>query len=270
MDLTGSTVPKLGLGTWQNTGTQCSDVVRTALETGYRHIDTAELYENERAVGVGIADAAIDRDDVFLATKVLHPRNVDGELTRTAIRAAIRGCLGRLGVASIDLMYVHWPGDYDLELVHTTLAEARDEGLLGAVGVSNYGPEHVDTAVDIDPEIVANQIELHPLLPLPDLRSHFQDVGLDVVAYAPLAHGKVFDVPELQSIAEKHDVSVARVTLAWLLEHDVAAVPKATSSAHITDNWESRTLDLDETDVNRIDRIDRRERLFDPDYGPDW
>ncbi|MFB6205058.1 MAG: aldo/keto reductase [Haloglomus sp.] len=266
-----SPVPRLGLGTWQNTAfDQCRESVRTALELGYRHVDTAELYENERAVGAGVEAAAVDREDVFLATKVLHPRAVEGDVTRASIRAAVEGCLDRLGVDAVDLLYVHWPADYDLELVHATLADLRDEGRLDGVGVSNYLPEHVDAALTVDPDIVANQVELHPLLPQPDLREYCAEVGVDVVAYAPLAHGDVFDVPELQQVANDQGVSVARVALAWLLEKGVAAVPKATSEAHIRDNWHARDLGLSDAAVATIDGIDRRERRFDADYAPDW
>lgn len=271
MALVDSPIPRLGLGTWQNTEfEQCRDSVRTALEVGYRHVDTAELYENERPVGAGLDAADVPRDDVFLATKVLHPRAVEGELTRTNLREAVEGCLDRLGVDSVDLMYVHWPDEWDLDLVHTTLAELRDEGLVDGVGVSNYEPRHVEAALEIDPDIVANQVELHPLLPQADLREYCADAGVDVVAYAPFAHGEVFDVDALQTVADDLGVSVAQVTLAWLREKGVAAVPKATSESHIRDNWQSRDLDLDAEAVAAIDGIDRRERFFDPDYAPDW
>ncbi|MFC7228885.1 aldo/keto reductase [Salinirubellus salinus] len=265
-----SPIPRLGLGTWQNTDfDQCRESVRTAIEVGYRHVDTAELYENERPVGAGVAAAGVPREDVYLATKVLHPREA-GDVTRASIRAAVEGCLDRLAVDAVDLLYVHWPSDYDLDLVHSTLAELRDDGLTDGVGVSNYEPEHVDTALETDPAILANQVECHPLLPQGDLREHCADVGVDVVAYAPLAHGHVFDVPELQSVAEDHGVSVPRVTLAWLRAKGVAAVPKATSEAHVRDNWASRDLDLSDADVATIDGIERTERFFDPDYAPDW
>jgi 2,5-diketo-D-gluconate reductase B len=264
-------VPRLGLGTWQNTDVeQCRESVRTALELGYRHVDTAELYDNEEAVGAGIAAADVDREDVFLATKVLHPRRVEGDLSRAKIRADVEGCLSRLGVERVDLMYVHWPSGYDLDLVHATLADLRDEGLLDDVGVSNYEPEHVDAALATDPDIVANQVELHPLLPQADLREYCREVGVEVVAYAPLAHGDVFDVPALGRVADQRGVSVAQVTLAWLRAHGVAAVPKATGEAHIRDNWESLSLALSEEDVAAIDEIERTERFFDPDYAPEW
>ena len=274
MVVADSPVPRLGLGTWQNTDPeQCAESVRTALEVGYRHIDTAELYDNEGPVGEGVRVADVDREGVYLATKVLHPRAVDGsaeDLDREAVRTAVEGCLDRLGVASVDLMYVHWPAEWDLDLVHSTLAACRDDGLVGGVGVSNYEPAHLETALEVDPDIVANQVELHPLLPQADLREYCADVGVDVVAYAPLAHGSVFEVPELEAVAEERGISVPRVTLAWLLELGVAAVPKATGGAHIRDNWAARELELTDEELAAIDGVDREERFFDPDYAPGW
>ena len=274
MVVADSPVPRLGLGTWQNTDPeQCAESVRTALEVGYRHIDTAELYDNEEPVGEGVRTAEVDREDVYLATKVLHPRAVDGDpgdLDRAQVRAAVRGCLDRLGVDSVDLLYVHWPAQWDLELVHAALAECRDDGLVGGVGVSNYEPAHLRATLDTDPGVVANQVECHPLLPQADLREYCADVGVDVVAYAPLAHGSVFDVPELQEVAGGRGVSVPRVTLAWLLELGVAAVPKATGEDHIRDNLAARRLELTADELATIDAIDRQERFFDPDYAPGW
>jgi 2,5-diketo-D-gluconate reductase B len=269
--LTDSPVPRLGLGTWQNTDPeQCAESVRTALDMGYSHVDTAELYDNEGPVGEGIRTAETSRESVYLATKVLHPRNVDGEPTRESVRGAVEGCLDRLGVDRVDLLYVHWPVDYDLELVHGTLAACRDDGLVDGVGVSNYEPDHVERALETDPEVVANQVECHPLLSQEPLRESCAEVGVDVVAYAPLAHGNVFEVDVLEGVADRHGVSVPQVTLAWLREKGIAAVPKATSEEHIRDNWESRTLDLDSAEVEAIDGIEREERFFDPDYAPEW
>jgi len=271
MALVDPPVPRLGLGTWQNTDPErCRRSVRTALEVGYRHVDTAELYGNERPVGDAIAAADVPREAVYLATKILHPKRVDGDLTRAGVRAEVRGCLDRLGVESVDLLYVHWPADYDLELVHGTLADLRDEGLIDAVGVSNYTVEHLRTALETDTEVVANQVELHPLLPQDDFRARCTELGVDVVAYAPFAHGNVFDVLELREVADANGVSIARVTLAWLRELGVAAVPKATGADHIRDNWASRELELADEEITTIEGIDRTERFFDSEYAPDW
>ncbi|APW99165.1 aldehyde oxidoreductase [Halobiforma lacisalsi AJ5] len=263
---TASGVPMLGLGTWQNTDAEaCTESVRTALEMGYRHIDTAQAYDNEEAVGEGIERADVDREDVFLATKIW----IDN-LSREDVLETARESLDRLGVDYVDLLYVHWPArEYDPEETLAAFDQLYDEGLIENVGVSNFLPEQLEEAAEIlDAPILANQVELHPLLPQERLREACAANDVEVVAYSPLARGEVFDQPEIGEVAEKHGVSEAQVSLAWLREKGVIAIPKATGEAHIRDNWESLSLDLDDEDVEAIDAIDARERQVDPDFGP--
>jgi len=259
-------MPTLGIGTWQNTDPEeCANAVATALEMGYRHVDTAQAYDNEAAVGEGLARAAVPRDDVFLATKVW----ID-QLAHDDVVASTEESLEKLGVDYLDLLYIHWPaGAYDPADTLAAFDDLYDEGLIERIGVSNFEPEGVTEAVETaDAPIFANQIECHPLLPQDELRTHCADHGVDVVAYSPLARGRVFDVPEISDVADKHGVSEAQVSLAWLREKGVTAIPKATSETHIRDNWASRVLDLDDEDVSKIDGIDRTERQVDPDFAP--
>ncbi|WP_368276167.1 aldo/keto reductase [Halorussus marinus] len=260
-------MPRLGLGTWQNTeGDQCAESVRTALEAGYRHIDTAQAYDNEESVGEGIAAADVDREDVFLATKIWTSNLAHDDVLSTAEES-----LDKLGVDYVDLLYVHWPAnEYDPEGTLSAFDQLYEEGLIENVGVSNFEPRHLDEAREIlDAPVFANQVEMHPLLPQDELVEYGREHDVNLVAYSPLARGEVFDVPEIQDIAEKHDASPAQVSLAWLLQRDgVAAIPKATSEEHILDNWGARDLDLDDEDVAKIESIDTRERQVDPDFGP--
>lgn len=259
-------MPLLGLGTWENTEPEaCANAVATALETGYRHVDTAQIYGNEAAVGEGLARAGVDRDEVFLATKVwIDHLDRDGVIESTA------ESLDRLGVDRVDLLYVHWPcRTYDPAETLPALADLRDRGLTDRIGISNFEPEQVDRATEaVDAPIFANQIEIHPLLPQEDLVAHCRARGIEVVAYSPLARGAVFDVPELTAVAEKHGVSEAQVSLAWLRDRGLAAIPKATGADHVRDNWRSLDLDLDAEDRARIDGIERRDRRVDPDWAP--
>nr|WP_210423484.1 aldo/keto reductase [Halorussus marinus] len=260
-------MPRLGLGTWQNTeGDQCAESVRTALEAGYRHIDTAQAYDNEESVGEGIAAADVDREDVFLATKIWTSNLAHDDVLSTAEES-----LDKLGVDYVDLLYVHWPAnEYDPEGTLSAFDQLYEEGLIENVGVSNFEPRHLDEAREIlDAPVFANQVEMHPLLPQDELVEYGREHDINLVAYSPLARGEVFDVPEIQDVAEKHDASPAQVSLAWLLQRDgVAAIPKATSEEHILDNWGARDLDLDDEDVAKIESIDTRERQVDPDFGP--
>ena len=263
---TANGMPMLGLGTWQNDDPeQCAETVRTALETGYRHIDTAQIYENEAAVGEGIARADVDREEVFLATKVWISNLAYDDVLETT-----RESLDRLGVDYVDQLYVHWPArTYDAEETLSAFDELYDEGLIENVGISNFEPEQVHEAVDIcDAPILANQVELHPLLPREDVREACENAGVEVVAYSPLARGAVFDRPEIREVAEKHGVSEAQVSLAWAREKGVTTIPKATGEDHLGDNWESLTLELDREDINTIDSIDETNRTIDPDFAP--
>jgi diketogulonate reductase-like aldo/keto reductase len=260
-------MPMLGIGTWQNEDPdQCEESVRTALETGYRHVDTAQAYGNEPAVGDGIAAADVSREDIFLATKVWIDR-----LDHDGVVESTEESLEKLGVDTLDLLYVHWPSrTYDPEKTLPALESLKDRGLIDRIAVSNFEPHHIDEAREVlDGPIFANQVEMHPLLQQAELREYAAEADIELVAYSPLIRGRVFDVPELTAVAEKHGVSEAQVSLAWLREKGVTAIPKATSEAHIRDNWESAALTLDDEDVATIDGIDETDRQIDPGFGPD-
>lgn len=259
-------MPMVGLGTWEMTDpTVCRNAVETALETGYRHVDTAQAYGNETHVGEGIAAADVPREEVFLATKVWRD-----ELHREGVLETTRTSLERLGVDSVDLLYVHWPSDaYDPEETLGAFDQLHDEGLIDRIGISNFEPDQIAEAAETaETPIFANQVEMHPLLQQESIRAACREHDIEIVAYSPLARGDVLDVPELQEIAEKHDATAAQVSLAWLRRKGVTAIPKAASENHIHDNWESLSLELDDADIDLIDGIDRRERKVDPSWAP--
>ena len=261
-------MPVLGLGTWENDEpAQCTESVANALDAGYRHVDTAQIYGNEAAVGKGIAESDVDRDDIFLASKVW----ID-QLSPADVAASTRESLDKLGVDAVDLMYVHWPaGEYEPEETLPAFAELRDDGLVDRIGVSNFEPHHLDAATDALGEApFANQVEMHPLLRQEELREYADANDVELVAYSPLARGEILDDPAIVDIAEKHGVSAAQVSLAWLREKGVTAIPKATGIDHIRDNLASVDLTLDDEDVERIDSLGRTDRQLNPDFGPDW
>ena len=261
-------MPMLGLGTYgMEAYDECFGSVRAGLGMGYRHLDTAEGYDNEEAVGDAIAESAVDREDLFVATKV-GPENLAYDHVLTAAEES----LDRLGVDSLDLLYVHWPtGEYEPTDTLDAFAELREEGLIGEIGVSNFTVELLEEAVEISEEpVFANQVEMHPLLPQTELRQFCarDDVDVELVAYSPIARSDVEDVEELQDVADKHDATPAQVSLAWLREKEVTAIPKATSQGHLRENWLSLAVDLDGADVDKIDAIEERRRLVDPDEAP--
>lgn len=259
-------MPTLGIGTWENEDPdECTESVRTSLDMGYRHVDTAQAYGNEESVGEGIAQSGISRADIFLATKVWK-----SNLAHDDVIASTHDSIDKLGVDSLDLLYTHWPaGEYDAEDTLPAFAELKDEGTIDRIGVSNFEPEHLDEAREVlDEPIFANQVEMNPLLPQEELRVYCDDHDIELVAYSPLARGKVFEVDELTEIAEEHDASAAQVSLAWLREKEVTVIPKATSEAHIRDNWESLGLELHDEDIEKIDNISTRERQVEPPFAP--
>ena len=259
-------LPPLGLGTANNDDPEtCAQTVVEALDVGYRHVDTAQMYGNEAAVGDGLARSDVAREDVVLATKV-HPENLAPE----DVLASTRESLDRLGVDAVDLLYVHWPtGAYDPETTLPAFDEVREMGLTEHVGVSNFTPDLFEEAREIlDAPIAAHQVECHPQLRQDDLRALAREDDHHLVAYSPLARGEIFDDPVLRSIAEKHGVSVAQVCLAWgVAQESVVPIPKATGD-HVAENFAALDVDLDEDDLDRIDAIEEEHRLIDPDDAP--
>jgi len=256
-------LPSPGLGTSGNDDFEaCAETVRRALERGYRHVDTAEMYDNEAAVGEGIERAAVDRESVFVATKV-HPDN----LAPADVREATRESLDRLGLERVDLLYVHWPiGEYDPETTLPAFDELSEAGLTRHVGVSNFTPDLLAEARGLlDAPVFAHQVECHPWLPQAELRAVAREHGHYLVAYAPVMQGAADEEPVLVDVAEKHGITPHQASLAWLSSLDrVVPIPKGTGD-HVEENLRAREVQVDEADRERIAGIDRRERLVDPD-----
>jgi len=202
---------------------------------------------------------------VFVATKVW----IDS-LSYDAVIETTEQSLQRLGVDSVDLLYVHWPaGEYDPEQTLGAFDELVERGRTKAVGVSNFEPDQLREAIEIsEAPIIANQIECHPLFKQPELRAACEECGVDLVAYSPIARGAVFEDETLREIAGDHGASPAQVSLAWLRQRGCVSIPKATSEAHIRDNYASLSVTLSESELERIDALDDRERRVDPDFGP--
>lgn len=255
-----------GLGTYSLTGEEGTDIIRTALESGYRHVDTARLYGNESEVGDAL-DAAVEREDVLVATKVAHAEET--EPTPNYVRTAVEESRDQLGIDRIDLLYHHWPRhESDIETVLPVFEELVDEGAVANVAVSNYPIRYLERIEElIDIPIVANQIEMHPLLQQTELYDYLRERNIHLVAYSPIAQGEVFDVPELVNIAEKHDTTPASVSLAWLLDKEgVTPVPRSSSPEHIRANLAACDLTLDGDDIATIESIDREKRLENPEW----
>ena len=252
----------LGLGTsGLDDPDVCTETVVTALEAGYRHVDTAQMYDNETAVGAGIAAADVDRDDVVVATKI-HPENLAPE----DVRETAHESLDRLGLERVDLLYVHWPiRTYDATATLPVFDELRDAGVTDHVGISNFTPELVREAREIlDSPIAAHQVECHPRFKQSELRGLARELDHHLVGYSPLGQGDLLDDAVLTDVAERNGASPAVVALAWALERDVVPIPKSTGD-HVTENLNAIDLDLPSADLDAIDGLADGDRLIDPD-----
>jgi diketogulonate reductase-like aldo/keto reductase len=252
VSIDGESVPKLGLGTWRLTGERCYEAVRNALEMGYRHVDTAARYGNEREVGRAIADSDVDREDVFLTTKVwgLHA-------SESGVHRSARGSLERLGVDRVDLLLIHWPNPVvSIGETDGALADVRREGLTRHVGVSNYSQSRLGTAIGAsEAPIFADQVQMHPHRPRRSLREFCREEDVMLTAYSPLMHGGATSDDVLADVATEYDKTPAQVCLRWVVQHDnVVAIPKATSQVHQRENLEIFDFSLTEEEMARIER----------------
>ncbi|MDS0257836.1 aldo/keto reductase [Haloarcula sp. S1CR25-12] len=246
-------LPPVGLGTM---GIDDPDVVETAIDAGYRHFDTAQIYENERVVGDGLAGA--DRAELTVATKLWTD-----SLAADDVRTGTERSLDRLGLDLVDLLYVHRPrGDYDPATTLPALDAVRAAGLTDHVGLSNFSLGQLETAAEYV-DIAVHQVEFHPFFRQRSLLDHAQRHGYPLVAYAPLAGGLVSEAPTLRAIAADHDATPAAVAIAWATSYEnVVTIPKASSRAHLDANRAAAGLELGDDDIARIEAIEREEELF--------
>ncbi|MGQ3329054.1 aldo/keto reductase [Halorubrum sp. FL23] len=258
----GAELPALGLGTY-DLGDQTDDSVRAALDAGYAHIDTAEGYHNEAAIGDALAE--YDRDDVFLTSKVLA-KNLNYE----SVIASCEASLDRLGTDYLDLYLIHWPNPaISLRETLRAMAELRERGLVRDVGVSNFSAYQLSCAHHVsDVPIAVNQIEFHPWFQRPDLVDYCRESDTVIEAAAPLARTDVFGDEVVAELAETYDKSPAQVVLRWALDNDVVALPRSSTPEHVRANadldWE-----LDEADRRQLDERDRDEPVYDTP-ARDW
>ena len=264
----GMRMPKLGLGTWPMKGRDCADAVRGALQLGYRHLDTAEMYGNEDAVGEGLAASGMPRGEVHVTSKVWYEH-----LAPDAMRAAMDATLKRLGTEYVDLYLIHWPSpEMDLPVALDALRRLKQDGKARAIGVSNFPVALLRRAVEeLGAEIACNQVEYHVLLSQDPVLDYARQHAVAVTAYAPLGRGELADNPALAAIAKKHDASPAQVALKWLLDQDgVAAIPKASSEKNQKANLDALRITLDTDDRAAIADLPKNKRFVNPAWAPVW
>ena len=264
----GARIPAIGLGTWDLRGRTCARVVEQALRQGYRHIDTAEMYANEEAIGAAIASSGVGRKELHVTSKVWVEN-----LAPDAIRRAFDASLKKLRLEAVDLYLVHWPSrSMNLPDVFETLLKLKEEGRTRGIGVANFTLALLKRTVEeIRAPIACNQIEYHVMLDQSKVKAYLDAKKIPLVAYCPLAQGRAAGDETLIRIAKKHDASAAQVALKWLLDQDnVAAIPKASRKESQQANLDALKVELDDDDRTAIARLAKDKRFVSPGFGPAW
>lgn len=264
MSATQST-PLLGLGTWDLRGAECVRAVREALDIGYRHVDTAQMYENEREVGRGLSESGVDREQVFVTTKLWYDN-----LTRKAVPSSFEESLKRLETEYVDLLLIHWPNaEVPLEETLEAMERVRESGKARTIGVSNFPLALWKRALELTP-LPVNQVEFHPFLDQSALSGFAGERELQLVAYTPIAKGKVAEEEAIVAVARAHERTPVQVALRWLVQQGVAAIPKSSRRKHLDENFRIFDFTLSNEEMQRISALGRGLRLVNPGWAVTW
>ncbi len=264
-------VPKFGLGAFRLSGQTVIDSVKTALEVGYRAVDTAQIYANEAEVGQAIAESQLNRDELFITTKIWTENYAPDKLI-----SSLKDSLRKLRTDAVNLTLVHWPAPklgVSIPEVMQALLEAKQQGLTEHIGISNFNIELTQQAIDsIGLEHIAtNQIELSPYLQNHRLVDFLQSQNIDITSYMTLVYGKVLNDPLLLDIATQHQASSAQIALAWALQKGFAVIPSSTKREHLIANLQAQQIQLTKDEIVAIAKLDRNAREVNPEQlAPLW
>ncbi|MDX5482304.1 MAG: aldo/keto reductase [Hymenobacteraceae bacterium] len=264
----GATIPGLGFGTFQLHGDTAYKMVRAALAAGYRHIDTAQNYNNESEVGRAIQDSGVPRSEIFLTTKVWF-ENLPQEKFMPSVEESLR----KLQVEQVDLLLIHWPNpEVPVEEYIGELMKAQEKGYTKHIGVSNHTTKLLDSVLATGADIITNQVEYHPLLNQDKLHSYMRGHGISLTAYSPIAQGKVMGNETLKTIADRYGKNEVQVTLRWMMQQDqVLAIPRSSKEEHMKSNFNIFDFELTQEEMQQIDQLKQHNtRVVNPPFAPDW
>ncbi len=267
-NIQGIEVPEIGLGTFKLIGASGEQVLKSALSMGYRHIDTAQDYQNEKMVGQALKHAHIDREDLFLTTKIDR-----FNLEPARLLASMEESLLSLQVEYVDLLLIHWPrNDIQIKKTLEAMFTLKEQGRTLNIGVSNFPLALVKEVVqDLGAQIFCNQVEYHAMLGQFDLLDFAVENDLLITAYSPLAQGHILKNPLLVEIGEKYGKTSAQIALRWLVEQEqVVAIPKSTSVSHLQENINIYDFELQDDDFYAIDELEKSLRIVNPPFAPKW
>jgi len=263
-----ATIPALGFGTYELQGSTAHKIVTAALDAGYRHIDTAQMYNNEEQVGAAIQEAGIAREDVFLTTKVL-PSNLASQSFLPSVEASLR----KLKTDQVDLLLIHWPNaEVPVEEYIGELVKAQEKGYTKYIGVSNHTTALLDRVLATGADIITNQVEYHPFLNQDKLYSYLREHSISLTAYSPIAQGKVMGNDTLKNIGARYNKNEVQVTLRWMMQQeDVLAIPRSSKESNMRANFDIFDFELTQEEVQQIDKLKQENnRLVNPSFAPDW
>jgi diketogulonate reductase-like aldo/keto reductase len=265
----GVSIPQIGFGTWQLRGAECAKLVEAALRLGYRHLDTAQAYENEAEVGDGLKASGVSRNDVFITTKLVIRISPPKDFVKAA-----KESMTRLKVSESDLLLVHWPPlpPHTMPEVMDALNAVRDAGLTKNIGVSNFTSSQLDEATKLSKApVFCDQVEIHPYLDQKTVLAACKRLDIAPVAYCPIARGAILNDPVIAEVAKAHGKSISQVTLRWLLQQGIVIIPRTSKVERAKENFEVFDFTLTPDEMKRLSGLAKPNgRIVSPAWAPVW
>ena len=259
----GNDIPIIGFGTWLLKRDECRRSVETALEVGYRHIDTADVYGNHEEVAKAIRNSGLKREELFITSKVWR-----SELTMDLALYAGERFLDELDIEYLDLLLVHWPNkDVPIGETMSAFAELKEKGVTKSIGVSNFSVNHLKETLKLNIDFSVNEVEFHPSLNQKALKEFCDENGLITIAYSPNAQGEDFKLDAVKKLAGKYSKTESQIILNWLVHKDIAVIPRSSNPKHIKENFESVGWEMEDEDHKSLDNLNSGNRLVDPSFG---